>query len=242
MNFFPASMPPLMPNPGWRRRAPGGGTSSPARAPGGSAAPGRSPQVTFGVFSRNCATARALCCAAPSAVQGFQPLEEQERVKRRERRSRSRRSWTRSLMMNARSEDRGSSEDLPELQPVVRRIGFGEVGEVPVSPIELPGVDDDPADRVPCPPMNLVAEWTTMSAPWSIGRIRKRRGIVLSTTSGIPASWAIFETDRNRGCRAWDSPPFPRNTAFVLFVSAFLKFLGSPGSTNFTSMPSLGKV
>ncbi len=45
-----------------------------------------------------------------------------------------------------------------------------------------------PPIEVPWPPMNLVAEWMMMSAPWSKGRSRKGDGIVLSTTSGIPAS------------------------------------------------------
>ena len=38
--------------------------------------------------------------------------------------------------------------------------------------------------------MNLVAEWTTMSAPHSIGRQRYGVAVVLSTTRGTPASWA----------------------------------------------------
>ena len=33
-----------------------------------------------------------------------------------------------------------------------------------------------PPSAVPWPPMNFVAEWTTMSAPHSIGRHRIRRG------------------------------------------------------------------
>ncbi len=47
---------------------------------------------------------------------------------------------------------------------------------------------------VPWPPMNLVAEWTTMSAPWSIGLMRYGVAIVLSTISGMPASWAMAAT------------------------------------------------
>ena len=38
--------------------------------------------------------------------------------------------------------------------------------------------------------MNLVAEWTTMSAPCSRGWTRYGEGSVLSTMSGTPASWA----------------------------------------------------
>ena len=47
---------------------------------------------------------------------------------------------------------------------------------------------------VPCPPMNLVAEWTTMSAPCSIGRQRYGVAKVESTMSGAPWPWAISAT------------------------------------------------
>ena len=39
-----------------------------------------------------------------------------------------------------------------------------------------------------------MAEWTTMSAPCSIGRMRYGVAIVLSTTNGTPASWARSAT------------------------------------------------
>ena len=45
---------------------------------------------------------------------------------------------------------------------------------------------------VPCPPMNFVSEWTTMSAPYSIGRSRIGVATVLSTISGTPCLWAIL--------------------------------------------------
>ena len=47
---------------------------------------------------------------------------------------------------------------------------------------------------VPWPPMNLVAECSTMSAPHSIGRHRNGVAKVLSTSSGIPCSWAMAAT------------------------------------------------
>ena len=47
-----------------------------------------------------------------------------------------------------------------------------------------------PPSVVPWPPMNLVSEAMTMSAPKSIGRIRIGVGTVLSTTSGTPWAWA----------------------------------------------------
>ena len=47
---------------------------------------------------------------------------------------------------------------------------------------------------VPWPPMNFVAEWTTMSAPHSIGRQRYGVANVLSIISGASCSWAIEAT------------------------------------------------
>ena len=58
----------------------------------------------------------------------------------------------------------------------------------------LPESTTTPPIEVPCPPMNLVAECTTMSAPCSIGLIRYGVGIVLSTIRGMPASWAMAAT------------------------------------------------
>ena len=46
---------------------------------------------------------------------------------------------------------------------------------------------------VPWPPMNFVAEWTTTSAPCSMGRRRKGVAKVLSTMSGMPCRWATAE-------------------------------------------------
>ena len=58
----------------------------------------------------------------------------------------------------------------------------------------LPPSTITPPIDVPCPPMNFVAECTTMSAPHSNGRTRYGVGIVLSTISGTPASWATAAT------------------------------------------------
>ena len=90
--------------------------------------------------------------------------------------------------------------------------------------------------------MNFVAEWITMSAPWSKGRSRNGEGIVLSTTRGIPASCATFETAAKSSVSSFGLPTLSAKTAFVFFVIAFRKLSGSFGSTNFTSIPSFGKV
>jgi hypothetical protein len=47
-----------------------------------------------------------------------------------------------------------------------------------------------PPRVVPWPPRNLVAEWMTMSAPHSNGRVRYGVATVESMISGMPAAWA----------------------------------------------------
>src|ERR1044072_1432852 len=44
-----------------------------------------------------------------------------------------------------------------------------------------------PPSELPWPPRNVVSECTTISAPWSIGRMRYGVASVLSTISGTPA-------------------------------------------------------
>jgi len=55
----------------------------------------------------------------------------------------------------------------------------------------LPASTITPPIVVPCPPINLVAECITISAPYSIGRIRYGVPNVLSITSGILWACAI---------------------------------------------------
>ena len=68
---------------------------------------------------------------------------------------------------------------LAEHREARRRVRFQ--GNLPLSTITPPSV-------VPCPPMNLVSECTTMSAPCSIGRSRIGVATVLSTISGTPCA------------------------------------------------------
>ena len=79
-------------------------------------------------------------------AQRLEPLDEQERVERRDRRPDV------ALVLEPCLQDvlRGTQRlgQLREDQPVVRRIGFGEVGEPATRDVvELPAVDDDAADR-----------------------------------------------------------------------------------------------
>src|SRR2546422_609794 len=63
-----------------------------------------------------------------------------------------------------------------------------------------------PPIAIPWPPIHLVAEFITRSAPSSIGRLRNGVAKVLSISSGIFASWAIWATS---GISSTSSPGLP---------------------------------
>jgi len=62
-------------------------------------------------------------------------------------------------------------------------VAFCFQSKFPLSTIAPPSV-------VPWPPRNFVSEFTTMSAPWSMGRSKIGEATVLSTMSGTPWAWA----------------------------------------------------
>ena len=74
-----------------------------------------------------------------------------------------------------------------------------------------------PPIDVPWPPINFVADSTTMSAPHSMGRQRIGVAEVLSIISGTPCSWAMLASRLNVGDVEFgiaqglsvDSPRFP---------------------------------
>lgn len=68
---------------------------------------------------------------------------------------------------------------------------------------------------VPWPPMNLVAEWTTISAPYSIGLIRYGVPNVLSTTNGILCLCAIFAI---LSISTTSEFGFPKDSIYTAFV------------------------
>ena len=91
--------------------------------------------------------------------------------------------------------------------------------------------------------MNLVAECTTMSAPHSNGRMRYGVGTVLSSTSGMPCSWATAETPSMSELEFCGLPKVSPKNALVFGRMAVRQASRSSGSsTNVTSMPSLGSV
>lgn len=133
----------------------------------------------------------------------------------------------------------------PVPQAVVAGVGFAEVGEAldVGAEVEGPAVDDDTPDRGPVSPRNLVAEWTTMSAPCSMGRSRYGVGTVLSAISGTPASWATSATARMSSTLPRGLPSVSANNALVSGRTAARQASMSSGSsTKVTSMPNLGSV
>ncbi len=88
---------------------------------------------------------------------------------------------------------------------------------------------------VPCPPMNLVAEWITMSAPHSIGRHRYGVANVLSTISGNSCSCAIDATVSMSSTLPAGLPIVSAKNAFVFARTAFRHASGSSGSTHVSS-------
>ncbi len=95
---------------------------------------------------------------------------------------------------------------------------------------------------VPWPPMNFVAECTTMSAPYSIGRSSTGVGSVLSTISGTPASCATFAIASTSSTSTFGLPSDSANTAFVFGRIAAATACGSEASTSDTAIPNRGSV
>ncbi|CNV97272.1 Uncharacterised protein [Mycobacterium tuberculosis] len=92
----------------------------------------------------------------------------------------------------------------------------------------------------PCPPRYLVAECTTMSAPWANGWIRYGVAMVLSTINGTPLRWATSETAGVSSRSICGLEMVSAKNALVLGRTAACQVSRSSGSsTKLTSMPSL---
>ena len=150
MNFFPASSPPLMPKP---MIAPQPAVEVLLRQ--GVRGVGRQPGVVDPgdlrmLLQKLGHRQRVLAVALHPQVQRLEPLQEQKGVEGAHGRPQV------AQQLHAHLEDEGDvpqprkvPERLPELHPVVGRVGLGELGELPVPPVELPRVDDDAADGRP---------------------------------------------------------------------------------------------
>ena len=106
---------------------------------------------------------------------------------------------------------------------------------------KLPLSTTMPPIAVPWPPIHLVAEWMTMSAPCSMGFVSSGAK-VLSTRTGTPLAWATSAIARMSWTSRRGLPMVSRNTALVRSSIAGPKVSGFSPSTNFTVMPSLGSV
>jgi hypothetical protein len=101
--------------------------------------------------------------------------------------------------------------------------------------LNVPASTTTPPMLVPWPPMNLVAEWITMSAPHSIGRHRYGVAKVLSTISGRSFSCAIDATVSMSSTLPAGLPIVSPKKAFVFGRTACRHASGSSGSTQVSS-------
>ena len=99
-----------------------------------------------------------------------------------------------------------------------------------------------PPIELPWPPRNLVSECTTMSAPWSIGRIRYGVASVLSTISGTPALRATAEIASMSVTVPEGLAIDSMKIALVCGVTARSKLPISSGSAHTTFQPKLLKA
>jgi len=99
-----------------------------------------------------------------------------------------------------------------------------------------------PPMATPWPPIHLVSECITRSAPWSSGRQRQGVAKVLSINSGTPAAWAI---SASAGMSMTSRPGLPMvspSTRRVCGRSAARNPSRSRGFTNVVVMPNRGSV
>jgi len=142
--------------------------------------------------------------------------------------------------MNATFPRPGKFRTLPIFQAVVRRVGRRELGEVPVPPVELSGVDDDAADRGSVTSDELcggvdhdvrtVVEGTEQDGEASCCRPPED-----------PASCATFETAAKSSVSSFGLPTLSAKTAFVFFVIAFRKLSGPSGRRTSPRSPVSGR-
>ncbi len=80
----------------------------------------------------------------------------------------------------------GSGRSCPQRSPWYDVSGLSNAGCLPPAQLNFPESITIPPIEVPWPPSHLVSEWTTMSAPCSMGRQRYGVEKVESTMSGSP--------------------------------------------------------
>ena len=101
---------------------------------------------------------------------------------------------------------------------------------------KLPPSTITPAIALPWPPRYLVAEYTTMAAPWSNGRT-SNGAAVLSMINGMPMGRPSAATSATGNTRSFGLGSVSAYHARVRPSDARTKLSGSAGSTNRVSIP-----
>ena len=132
----------------------------------------------MGCFSRNFPTARVFAlCRSIRRWSVSSPSRNWKALKGDSAGPDRAASWTLKLMMNATFPRPGKFPKTSQyFNPWYDGSGAVNSGKFPFPQSNFPESTTMPPIEVPWPPMNLVAEWTTMSAPWSKGRSRKGGG------------------------------------------------------------------
>ena len=120
--------------------------------------------------------------------------------------------------------------------------GSAMTGKRPFDQLKVPASTTTPPMLVPWPPMNLVAECTTMSAPHSIGRQAYGVAVVASTTRGMPCAEAMAA----RASRSATTPEGLATTSvkssLVRSVMAASKAFGWSAATKLVCTPRRRRV
>ena len=108
-------------------------------------------------------------------------------------------------------------------------------GKRPFAQLNVPASTTTPPMLVPWPPMNFVAECSTMSAPQSIGRHKYGVANVLSTSSGAPCSCARRASASMSSTLPPGLPIVSPKNAFVFGRTAAFHASRLSGSTHVSS-------
>ena len=197
-----------------------------------------------GCVFRNFATFSALSeCFHWRSGRVSSPWRKRNALKGLKEAPRSRSNWTLTLMMKATFPGPGSCRSLPELQAMVARVRLRELGELPLALVELPRVHDDAADRRPVSSYVLGRE-TSQGCPrhslWAL-TMPIADGVVDDKWDARFVRY-LCDAFKVRVRRAWGCRSSRRIWPESSWVMAYLNSSGLVESTNFTCLPSFGRV
>mmetsp|Transcript_13807 Transcript_13807/g.33267 ORF Transcript_13807/g.33267 Transcript_13807/m.33267 type:complete len:387 (-) Transcript_13807:250-1410(-) len=246
MNLIPGPRPPLTPNvstapcESFRKY-------SLARAWYGCAAsPGYDTQVTMGCCSRNLAHARVLLQWRSIRRESVSsPSRKLKDPKGDWHMPTSRSPSTRQRIMKATltpSTPVGPKVS-QNLSPWYPGDGSVKMGCLPLFQSMVPPSTMTPPTVVPCPPIHLVADSTTMSAPcFSGAHTYPHAPKVLSQMMGMPCRSATALSALKSGTENLGLPMVSTYSALVLLSMSASKLSGSSSLANLTLMPRRGRV